>query len=265
MSNRSNSLETTTTTTPSKTKGDKKHSLTATAEAAGGEPEGDQRPKSRVVPSQSRNDRRGSSSSDSDGSGRVVNGKTAVGAEQSTTEVDVKSELLDADIHDFTRSDQSSSADLKRRSGGAPRGRWRPGGSSNGTDAAGWLTECSNDFDTLTHATTQAFTDIPAASSTAMLVDPEERQPKPEPFLKTIAKASISVSSFSYDEPLAQVSIAFFSMCLLFVIVACSVIVYSCGVGACAEDGDPASNSTAAAARAHRKSDVSKGGHAYMP
>lgn len=188
-----------------------------------------------------------------------------LGDEQSTADVDVKGELLDADIHDLTRSDQTSSAASKWRGGGARKERWWPGSSSHGTDAAGWLSEDSNDVDTPTHATTQAFTASPAASSMAILVvRDDEHEPKHESFLKTVAKASFSVSSFSYNEPLSQVSIAFFSICLLFVIVACSVIVYSCGVGACAEAGDLASNGTTlTAVRAHRKTDVSKSGHMY--
>ncbi|KAH7950761.1 uncharacterized protein LOC125758596 [Rhipicephalus sanguineus] len=260
MSNRS-------TSTSSTTKQRKKHTLSASGEAAGGEPEGELKPQSRDVPPQPGKDSTESSSSESsDSGGRVVSRKTALGDRQSTAEVDFKSELLDANIHDFTSSDQSSSAASKRRSSGARKDSWRPGSSSHGTDAAGSLSEYSNDVDTLTHATTQAFTAVPAASSTAMLVAHEEHEPKHESFLKTIAKASFSVSSFSFNEPLAQVSIAFFSMCLLFVIVACSVIVYSCGVGACSEAGDPASNGTPeAAARAHRKTDVSKSGHLYMP
>ncbi|KAL1418303.1 hypothetical protein MTO96_005771 [Rhipicephalus appendiculatus] len=255
------------TSTSSSTKGRKKHSLSASGEAAGGEPEGELKSRSRDAPRQPGKDSSESSSSNSDSGGRVVSGRTALGDQQSTAEADLKSELLDADIQDFTRSDQSSSAASKRRSGGARKDRWRSGSGSHDADAAGSLSEYSNDVDTLTQATTQAFTAVPAVSSTAMLVAHEEHEPKHEPFLKTIAKASFSVSSFSFNEPLAQVSIAFFSMCLLFVIVACSVIVYSCGVGACSAAGDPASNGTpeAAAAETHRKTDVSKSGHMYMP
>ncbi|KAL3196067.1 hypothetical protein MRX96_015614 [Rhipicephalus microplus] len=240
MSNRSTSR---------KTKGRNEHSPFASGEAAGGETEDKLKPRSRDVHPQPGKDSSLSSSSDS--GGRFASGETAPGDQESTAEADLKSELLDAGIHDFTRSDQS---------GGSRQDRWRPRSGSHDAEAAGSLSEYSDDVDTLTEATTQAFTAVPAASSTAMLVAREE--PKHEPFLKTIAKASFSVSSFSFNEPLAQVSIAFFSMCLLFVIVACSVIVYSCGEGAaCAAAGDPASNGTAEAARAHRKTELSKSGH----
>ncbi|XP_065284972.1 uncharacterized protein [Dermacentor albipictus] len=259
MSNRS-------TSTSSTIKSGKKHSLSTSGEAAGGEPEGEVKPRSRNVSRQPGKDSSGSNSSSDSGTG-VVNRKTTLGDEQSTADVDVKDELLDADIHDLTRSDQSNGAASKWHSGGARKERWWPGSSSHGTDAAGWLSEDSNEVDTETHATTQAFSASPATSSMAILLvreQHEEHEPKHESFLKTIAKASSSLSSFSYNEPLSQVSIAIFSICLLFVIVACSVIAYSCGMGACAEAADPAINGTTlAAARAHRKTDASKSGHMY--
>lgn len=190
------------TSTSSSIKSGKKHSLSTSSEAAGGEPEGELKPRSRDFPRQPGKDSSGSSSSSGSDTG-LVNRKNrrrqhgrrqpSLGDEQSTADVDVKGELLDADIHDLTRSDQTSSAASKWRGGGTRKERWWPGSSSHGTDAAGWLSEDSNDVDTPTHATTQAFTASPAASSMAILVvrdDEHEQEPKHESFLKTVAKAS---------------------------------------------------------------------------
>ncbi|XP_077485246.1 uncharacterized protein LOC144095359 [Amblyomma americanum] len=228
MSNRS--MKNATKKTPSK------RSISAAGEALGGESEGEVelRPDDAT--------RRGS-----DGAG--TNGKRlSQGTGLFAPYVDVKADLMEASIRDVTSSYQSSNA--SKDSAARGQKEWRPN-ESKGADAASSLSEGSNEEDTPLHATPRVLTitpPSPMASSADILVD-EEDEPKKKSFLKRVS-SQLSTSSYSLDEPLSQVSIAIFSICFLFVVVASTVIVYSCGAGPCNETGvtETTSNHTALAA-----------------
>ncbi|XP_077562528.1 uncharacterized protein LOC144178496 [Haemaphysalis longicornis] len=228
---------------------DMPHMELSSLNVPGGPPDGEVKPQSQAVPNTGNAKSGSSSSSGGDGSRKYASAND----EASGPGEDVNSDFMNAGIHDQTESYQKRNVSALRHSSIEDKyGQLsRESKSAKATSSMSDANKEDDDGDIQIQATVQAISTrgSPVSSSIFCLVRDEEDKAVPssmiclvhddedkaKSFLKSLARLSeqSSLSSFSSDEPLAQVSIAIFLISILFVVVACSMIIYWCGMGYC--------------------------------